>query len=86
MIQKLFNLEIPFATCALFISSLFFRIVLIVDLAILYSALRSPTIFQLSRLEIISFLVSKLIGFLTLFCRLLPKIIKQNNFKKCFHC
>jgi len=64
-------------TCALFISSLCFKIVLVVDLAIPYLALRSPTLFPLSRLEIISFLVSKLTGFLTLllFCLLVAKII-----------
>ena len=52
---------------------------LFVNLAILYSALRSPTLFHLSCLEIISFLISKLISFLTLFCRLLAEIILQNN-------
>jgi hypothetical protein len=52
--RELLNVQIPFATYALFISSLFFKIVLIVDLAIPYSALRSP-LFPVSRLEIIYF-------------------------------
>jgi hypothetical protein len=75
ILRELLNLEIPFATCALFIYSLFFKIVLIVDLAILYSALRSPTLFALSHLEIISFLMSKLISFFTLFCWLMANIL-----------
>jgi hypothetical protein len=75
--RELLNLETPFATCAFFISSfyLFFLIVLIIDLAIPYSALRSPTLFPLSRLEMIYFLMSNLICFLTLFCRLMAEII-----------
>jgi len=72
---ELLNLEIPFAACALFISFLFFKTVLIDDLAIPYLALRFPTLFPLSHLEIISFLMSKLNRFLTLFCQLMAKII-----------
>jgi len=79
MTIQLLNLEIPFVTCALFISSLCFKIVLIVDLAIPYLALRSPTLFPHSCLEVIYFLMSKLIGFLTLFFLLMAKIILQNN-------
>jgi len=73
--RELLSLEMPCMTCALFISSLFYEIVLIVDLAIHFSALRSPTLFPLSHLEIISFLISKLISFLTLFCQLMAKIM-----------
>jgi len=49
------DLQIPFATCALLFLPCFFNIVLIIHLAIPYSALRS-TYFPLSRLEAISFI------------------------------
>jgi hypothetical protein len=48
---------------------------LIADLAMPHSALRTPTLFPLSHLETISFLMSKLIRFLSLFCWLTTKSI-----------
>ena len=54
--RELLNLQIPFATFVLLFLPCFFKIVLIVDLAIPYSALSSPTRSPLFRLEIIYFL------------------------------
>jgi len=62
-------------TCARFICSFFFKLLLIIELATPNSALRSSTLFPLSLLEIVYFLMSKLISFFTLCARLMSKIV-----------
>jgi len=85
--RELLNLEIPFATCALFIFLFlfYFFLVLIIDLAIPYSAFRSPTLFPLSRLEIffLSWCLIQLafsLYFAGSWLKLCSSIIKKNIF------